>query len=188
MTGGYVPLRDLVAMAEGSLDATIRDMARELIERREADEPVDDVATLDLNEQVRVLAHDPTRAARFRFVTPTPCTGKNSRRIVKFGHKPALVKSKQALATALQVQQRCLWALRTLPHPLIPDDDVAVHMRHHVARDLFEVVVEPIGAPPTVDNWRARDTGNLPDVVLDAMQDLVFANDNQVARLVVERV
>lgn len=120
---------------------------------------------------------------------PTPATGKNRRQLVYFGSRPAFIKSKEARTTEKQVRARILYAVQGCALPLFDDDDdVAVTVRHHVQRQLCEVIVERIGRKPDVPYWRQRDVGNLPDVVLDAMQRVAFRNDNQVARLTVERV
>lgn len=126
-----------------------------------------------------------------RIVIPTPCTGKNSRRLVRFGDRPALIKSKDALATEQQVRAAIVHACRGFAKPgasMFGKDEVRVTMRHHVERELCEVIVESAGQRPDVKYWRSRDVQNLPDVVLDAMQGVAYDNDNQVAHLSVERV
>lgn len=124
---------------------------------------------------------------RVSFVIPTPATGKNSKRLVRFGNRPALIKSKEALETMADTRRRAITAVAANLLPLFGDDDVGVTVKHHVAANVCEVVIERLGPPPNVPGWRKRDTPNLPDVVLDALQRIVYRNDNQVARLVVER-
>ncbi len=159
-----------------------------LVERREGATTCFRCCPLPFVKPCPCTCHSPGPAQRVRLVIPTPCSGKNSRRVVRFGSRPGLIKSEQALETEADVRARILFAVRGCALPLFGLDEVEVRLRYFPERELCEVVVERIGPPPAIPNWRRRDVGNLHDVVLDAMQRVAFANDNQVARLVVERV
>lgn len=82
-----------------------------------------------------------------------PASKANSRRLVKFGTRPALIKSAKALSYIEAFQLQC----PKLASPI--EDDVAVWIRI----------------------WYATRRPDLDEsVILDAMQGLVIANDRQV--------
>lgn len=67
------------------------------------------------------------------------------------------------------------------------DHTVGVKLVHHARSDLIEVSVEDLGPRRRPFSGRKRDLQNLLEVVLDAMQGPVYRNDNQVARIEMER-
>jgi len=118
----------------------------------------------------------------------TPASGKNRRQLVWIGGKPRLIKSKEANRTAKHTRSRAIKAMAKRDAPVHPTDDVEVVMRYYVAEERCTVSVRSLRPRPKGRTGRKRDLSNLPDVVLDAIQGFAYANDNQVARLIVERI
>lgn len=82
-----------------------------------------------------------------------PASKANSRRLVRFGNRPALIKSQKALNYTQSFRLQC----PKLSSPIT--DDVAVWIRI----------------------WYASRRPDLDDsIILDAMQGLIYANDRQV--------
>ncbi len=122
-----------------------------------------------------------------RFRMPVPSTGKNSRKFAVRNGKSAFIKSDAARASAKQALSAAMEACPT-PWPLFGDDDVAVEIVHHVAANEIEVVMRRVGPPPADEGERVRDLQNLADVLLDAVQGVVYENDNAVVELSMRRV
>lgn len=133
------------------------------------------------------------------FTIPRPASLKNDRRNrVVPGRGIISFKTRETVRCFENIQDVCFAAmLEQLVDfdpgeraPWIPDDNVAVRMIHDVRNELLHVACEPCGPrpPKRVRSGRRCDLSNLADIVLDAMQRLAFQNDNQVTRLVMERV
>ena len=71
--------------------------------------------------------------------------------------------------------------------PLFGDDDIGVDMVYHARRGELTVRVWSEGSRPPKFSGRKRDLQNLQDGVLDALQGLLYANDNQVTKLTMQR-
>jgi len=75
--------------------------------------------------------------------------------------------------------------------PWQPDHDVDLVIRHHVGSGEVEVSARDMGPPAeTVDGrtGRRRDIQNLSELICDAMSGVVYTDDRQVSRIVIERV
>lgn len=94
----------------------------------------------------------PSTPIRFT-ILGEPASKSNSRRLVTFGKRPAIIKSAKALSYVLTFKAQC----PKLPSPI--EDDVAIWMRI----------------------WYSSRRPDLDEsVILDAMQGLIYANDRQV--------
>lgn len=128
----------------------------------------------------RLLAH---------FTIPVPPSSKNARRarmlptgrLIQFRPKHVV----DATATIKVAAQQAMAKART---QLSQDSDLCVMLDHHVGRDEVEVRVWEVRPRPDGKTGRKRDVINLPELVCDAMQDVVYANDRQVSDLIVRRI
>jgi len=82
-----------------------------------------------------------------------PASKANSRRLVTFGNRPAVIKSEKAISYVEEFKKQC-----PKLSPLI-EDDVAVWIRIHYA-----------SRRPDLDD----------SLILDAMQGLIYVNDRSV--------
>ena len=113
---------------------------------------------------------------RFRF--HIPLSKKNNREWGGRRPKKAAMDAQVALQLALQAAVKgSLW----------PSEDVEVQIDLYPLSDAMEVIVRPLREKPKGKSGRRRDIASAIDVTLDAMQKAIYENDNQVARLVVER-
>lgn len=122
-----------------------------------------------------------------RFRIPTPATGKNRRKLVTIGGKPRLIKSAEARKSAAEAWDAAMRAVAGRELPVFGDDDIEVDIVHLVDVEEIEVRVRSAGPRPKGRTGRKRDLQNLADVVLDAMQGVVYANDNAVVGLNMRR-
>lgn len=127
------------------------------------------------------------------FLIPTPASTKNSRRILKAGNGRMIVaKSSKAVqsirsikSAAVQVLQEHGWAGVGTP---FGSDDLRVEIEHHVETECVMVTVSSLGPKPTKGRTgRKRDLQNLQEGILDALQGLLYDNDNQVTELIMRR-
>lgn len=132
----------------------------------------------------------------FRLRIPTPPSGKNRQRIMaagkkckECGRKPktwimASAEAEQAAkgirAAAAMAANQLGWHGHT---PLFGDDDVSVLYTVHARSGSCLVEVRSIGPRPDGFSGRMSDLHNVPDVLLDALQGIVFENDNAVRRI-----
>lgn len=72
--------------------------------------------------------------------------------------------------------------------PPFGNDDLDVHIVWNVKYDKTTITVGSLGPPPKGKTGRRRDVQNIPAVVLDALQGIVYDDDKQVRRLTVEKV
>lgn len=134
-----------------------------------------------------------------QFTIPVPPSSKNSRKLRRSGAKcPAckqpsgpviMYRPSEVLEATAEIQAAAREAMLNCGYskPLFPDDDVAVQMEHEVLQDVVHVTVSCLGPRPKGRTGRKRDVVNVPELVLDALQGLAYANDNQVADLSVRR-
>lgn len=71
---------------------------------------------------------------------------------------------------------------------LYPTEDVAVTITHYARDNEVSITVEKIAERRKGFSGRQRDISNLSEVILDALQHVVYHNDNQVSRLEIIRV
>lgn len=71
--------------------------------------------------------------------------------------------------------------------PALGRDEVRVVMSWHSLSNVLDVSFESLGPEPPTPTGRTRDLHNIPDVVLDAAEGIIFANDNQVSELLLRR-
>lgn len=119
---------------------------------------------------------DPVSAIRFRY--SVPLSKKNSREAGGRRPKRAALEAQSSMQFYLQ------YSLKYVPWP---SDDVEVQIQLYPRANLMDVTVRRIGPRPKGFSGRRRDLASCLDVTLDAMQGAVYNNDNQVARLIVER-
>lgn len=136
-----------------------------------------------------------------KFEIAVPPSSKNVKRMRRSGRvcpacrQPSgpviMYRPNKVLAATTQIRAAARAAMvlagYAAEEPLLADDDVAVQMVHDVAREVVEVTVSRIGPRPKGKTGRKRDVVNIPELVLDALQGLAYANDNQVAHLTVGR-
>lgn len=127
------------------------------------------------------------------FTIPVPPSTKNSRRILKHGRRRIVAKSKAAMSAMRSIQDLAIQelhrrALRPPPfNPLFGDDDVAVDITHNVEADTVTISVWSAGPRGKGKTGRKRDLQNLQEGILDALQGILFENDNQVTELRMRR-
>lgn len=132
------------------------------------------------------------------FQIPVPASTKNSRRILRHGRRTIVAKSAAAMASIRQIKRAAADALhqRGLRPPsdiiegksLLGDDDIAVDITHLVTEDRVHVVVKSVGQRPKGKTGRKRDLQNLQEGILDALQGILFDNDNQIVELRMRRI
>lgn len=129
------------------------------------------------------------------FRTPPPDSKKNSREILRFGatcprcHQKPYVKQRPSRIALAQEERLREYLTHELwgDVPRFADHDVGVVIAHHARSDLLEVSVEDLGPRPKGFTGRKRDLANLLEVLLDAMQGPLYANDNQVTEIEMRR-
>jgi hypothetical protein len=115
-----------------------------------------------------------------------PASKKNSQQILRRRSGRRFVRaSDQAVADEAAVHLLARSAAG--PGVRFGDRDVAVRMVAYPLKQRVEVTVTDAGPKPKGSTGRRRDLHNLAEVILDALQGVAFENDNQVARLEMER-
>ena len=72
--------------------------------------------------------------------------------------------------------------------PLFGGNRVSLDVEHDVGRGLLNVVLTDLGPFPTRGaTGRKRDLQNLQDALCDALEGIVYENDNQIDRLTMAR-
>jgi len=118
----------------------------------------------------------PVRSIRFRY--SIPLSKKNSREAGGRRPKRAALEAQSSMQFYLQC------SLKYVPWPA---EDVEVEITLYPRVDLMDVTVRYLRPRPKGFAGRRRDLPSCLDVTLDAMQGAVYNNDNQVARLIVQR-
>lgn len=132
---------------------------------------------------------------QIEFTIPTPPSLKNGKRLGRqFGSTRTTMRVSSAVRSAMRlVQQEARAAAiaaetdTVLDEPTFGDDDIGVEMIHHAKSGELTVRVWSEGPRPRRFTGRKRDLQNLQDGVLDALQGVLFANDNQVVNLTMQR-
>lgn len=117
---------------------------------------------------------------------PAVASKKNRRRWIRRGRKKFLVPSSEATADESSLHEA---AVRSLPAGTIPfpDDDVELTIVYHARSGKVDIGCRSIGPRPKGFTGRRRDAHGMIETIADALQDAFYRNDNQVARLVIER-
>lgn len=115
------------------------------------------------------------------FRLPTPDCKKNNMQVIRIGGFSRLKPKKHIVQQEEAIKLHLMSVLPVYPH--FADRDVAVHIIHYARSDELEVCVIDRGPRPKGFTGRRRDLHNTTDVLMDAMQGAVFANDNQVVEL-----
>jgi len=126
---------------------------------------------------------------QIEFTIPAPPSLKNNVRIGR-GRMRKAGNVRAAMRLIRQVASRAAIAAETdtvLDVPTFGDDDIGVEMIHHAKSGELTVRVWSEGPRPRRFTGRKRDLQNLQDGVLDALQGVLFANDNQVVSLTMQR-
>lgn len=130
------------------------------------------------------------------FRTPAPDSKKNRGRVVAWGKPCPVCRQRphhgfRPSGVALAQEERLrdylvgeLWG----DCPRFSDHDVRVVVGYHARGDICEVRVEDLGPRRKGFSGRKRDLANLLEVLLDAMQGPLYANDNQVAEIEMRRL
>lgn len=121
------------------------------------------------------------------FRTAAPDSKKNRGQVVRYGQRLGFRPNPVALAQEERLREFLVYGLvGDCPH--FGDNDVRVTITHHAREDEVDVLVEDLRPRPKKFAGRRRDLANIAEVILDAMQGPVYANDNQVAELVMRRM
>lgn len=124
------------------------------------------------------------------FWIPKPPSSKNARRarVVRGGKANGRViqyRPTNILRVTEQIRHQASLAMAARgwpPGALIEDNDIGVAMEFHVATEQLHVTVFDRGPKPKKPG-RKSDLHNMQELVLDAMQGIVYRNDNQVSHL-----
>ena len=125
-----------------------------------------------------------------RIVIPfLPASLKNHARV---GHgrfyTDTRIEREQSVIRLLAAQAVRAMGHRVVTGPLWPTEEVAVDARRVVGRDELEVTFRMSGPKPKGKTGRDRDTQNLCESLLDAVEGIVYADDRQVGELHVVRL
>ncbi len=102
---------------------------------------------------------------------------RDGRRFIRADDSTVAAEQTIAMLARAEVGSGVLW----------PSEDVRVEITHHARNKTCTIEVEAIGPRPKGFTGRKRDISNLSECILDALQRVVFANDNQVCELVIRR-
>ena len=138
------------------------------------------------------MAKAPAFGGVITFSIPVPASSKNSRQLVRTrGKRLRSLPSREAKDSKLFVETAALQALRELGFdvsssqraPLFGDDDIAMSIHHCANTDRVHVRVWSAHARSSSSTSRKRDLQNLPEAICDALQGILFKNDNQIVQL-----
>lgn len=119
---------------------------------------------------------------------PAPASKKNRREWIKRGRKKFLVPSKEAQSDESLIHRIAVAKAGALAGPTFPDQDVELRIVYHARTGTVDVDCEPIRPRPKGFSGRRRDLHGMIETIADALQNAVYTNDNQVARVVIERL
>ena len=130
------------------------------------------------------------------FEIPVPVSSKNSRILTRDGSgRPRSFPSRAARRSMEQIRSAAHQAVDKARKsgdfkddgPLFGDDEVAVEVTHVVPTDKVTVKLRSLGPRIKGKSGRRRDIQNCPEGVLDALEGIIYKNDNQVGALLVRR-
>ena len=119
------------------------------------------------------VTHVPFRPASLKNGQEISWSHRRGRKIVRASDQALL--DKQALY--LHIASQIPFSRR----PLFGGDCVALHVTEDTDDGSIEIRVRRLGPRPKGRSGRRRDIHNVFDVVADAGQQLLYANDNQIA-------
>lgn len=121
-----------------------------------------------------------------------PGSLKNRKRIWHgFDGRLRLVPNKAAVdgKKAIQAVARAgLAEIRARALPLFADEDVELDMDYLPRSGLVVCRISRAGPRPKGFSGRRRDVQGIPETVCDALEGLVYRNDNQVSRVAIRRL
>lgn len=124
-----------------------------------------------------------------------PAAKKNRPRILWRRHRhgkrvPYVAPSEEAEGDENEITMlvRQAIALRGLSRPVFRDHDVRVEFTYLARSGLLDFEVIDLAPRPKGFTGRQRDVQNIPAVVLDALEDELFVDDNQVAEMTIRRI
>lgn len=135
-----------------------------------------------------------TTLDRFEFTIPfAVASKKNSQVIIQNPHskRAMLVASAKARRHEADVRALALAEMARLgigDATVFGDASVEVDIAYDTDRETIHVVIRKVCDRPKGRSGRQRDTYGIADGILDALQKLVYHNDNQVARITVTRL
>jgi Holliday junction resolvase RusA-like endonuclease len=114
---------------------------------------------------------------------PAVASKKNRREWIVRGGRRFLVPS--ASASSDETTLHLLAA--SAEGALIAEDDVELRIVYHARSGTVDLECESIGPRPKGFTGRKRDAHGMIETIADALQGAWFTNDNQIARLTIER-
>lgn len=133
----------------------------------------------------------PVPAGTFiEFELPRPvASSKNRRRIFARGRRVVSLPSAQAVSDVEMVRQAALGATAVCGTRFGPDDALCLDYWHDVAADTVRVRVTKVGTLPQKGRrGTKRDLHGMVETIADALQGVLFPNDNQVDEVAMRRV
>jgi hypothetical protein len=137
----------------------------------------------------------------FELTTIAPVSKKNNPKILHRGSKRrcrhcrsliggyrSVSMSDQARADTDEIAWDAMQKVHSTDRPLFPDEDVSVTILVNPRTKRMRLRIEAMGPKPKGYTGRKRDTHSHIDVAMDALQGIVFTNDSQVKRLIIQRV
>lgn len=121
-----------------------------------------------------------------QFEMPRPPCLKN-RRMVRNGRSQKSGEQHKAIERVQVYGLEALDRLRLRMNPF-RDRDIAMRIRHHHRRDVIQVAVWSLGPKPSGPNGRGSDLQNIPGVVCDGLNGILYDDDRQVVLMGLERV
>jgi hypothetical protein len=99
-----------------------------------------------------------------------------------------IVPSGEAKRDAREIARLAEDLVHVTDRPFFPDEDLSATMIVDPRRGRMAIKIEAIGERPRKFTGRKRDLHGHIDVPMDALQGIVFANDNQIAELYIRRI
>jgi hypothetical protein len=121
------------------------------------------------------------------FICEAPASKKNRGSIIKVNGRPMILPNKQALRDEAEIRGILHARYGGGEAPRFADHDVEVRVQFEPRLNRCYVTVSPLRPRPKGFTGRRRDLANILEALLDALQGPLLANDNQVARIVIER-
>jgi hypothetical protein len=121
------------------------------------------------------VTHVPFRPASLKNGQEISWSFRRGRKIVRASDMALLDKQALYLHVASQVPMRL--------RPLFGGDSVSLHVTEDTDDGSIEIRVRRLAPRPKGRSGRRRDLHNVFDVVADAAQSLLYANDNQIAHV-----
>lgn len=149
------------------------------------------------------LLDAPEPDPRFRFRMPVPAAKKNRQQVFRFGKKCKacgkrvglrIMPSKEAREVEDKIRFHVKRVLRERGYddsgqaPFFGDHDVRCEIDYRARDGKIEVTFSDAGPRPKGFTGRKRDLANIPEALLDALQRVLYVNDNQISELHLRRI